>query len=46
MLRCSLSLENKFPQNLKKSLIHGDLFKDNIFKNNEVSGFIDFFYLR
>lgn len=40
-----LSLENKFPQNLKKSLIHGDLFKDNIFfKNNEVSGFIDFFF--
>ena len=30
---------------MKKSLIHGDLFKDNIFfKNNEVSGFIDFFF--
>ena len=40
-----LSLENQFPKNLKKSLIHGDLFKDNIFfKNNEVSGFIDFFF--
>ena len=39
------SLESQFPQNLKKSLIHGDLFKDNIFfKNNEVSGFIDFFF--
>lgn len=39
------SLENQFPKNLKKSLIHGDLFKDNIFfKNNEVSGFIDFFF--
>ena len=39
------SLENQFPQNLKRSLIHGDLFKDNIFfKNNEVSGFIDFFF--
>ena len=39
------SLENQFPQNLKKSLIHGDLFKDNIFfENNEVSGFIDFFF--
>ena len=25
------SLEDQFPQNLKKSLIHGDLFKDNIF---------------
>ena len=40
-----ISLENQFPKNLKKSLIHGDLFKDNIFfKNNEVSGFIDFFF--
>jgi homoserine kinase type II len=40
-----LSLENQFPKNLKKSLIHGDLFKDNIFfKNDEVSGFIDFFF--
>ena len=40
-----LSLENQFPKNLKKSLIHGDLFRDNVFfKNNEVSGFIDFFF--
>ena len=38
-------LEDNFPKNLKHALIHGDLFKDNIFfKNNEVSGFIDFFF--
>ncbi|MDB2565033.1 homoserine kinase [Alphaproteobacteria bacterium] len=38
-------LENKFPKNLKSALVHGDLFKDNIFfENDEVSGFIDFFF--
>ena len=36
---------DKYPRTLKTSLIHGDLFKDNIFfQNNEVSGFIDFFF--
>ena len=38
-------LENKFPKNLRKALVHADLFKDNIFFiDNEVSGFIDFFF--
>ena len=38
-------LEDKFPKNLRKALIHADLFKDNIFFiDNEVSGFIDFFF--
>jgi len=39
------NLEKKFPKNLRLGLVHGDLFKDNIFfQNNEVSGFIDFFF--
>jgi homoserine kinase type II len=38
-------LSDKFPRSLRTSLIHGDLFRDNIFfQNNEVSGFIDFFF--
>ena len=38
-------LEDKFPKNLRNALIHADLFKDNIFFiDNEVSGFIDFFF--
>lgn len=39
------NLSDKFPRSLRTSLIHGDLFRDNIFfQNNEVSGFIDFFF--
>tara|TARA_Y100000996_G_scaffold279960_2_gene220831 strand:- start:6 stop:944 length:939 start_codon:yes stop_codon:yes gene_type:complete len=39
------NLENKFPRNIRHSLIHADLFKDNIFfQNDEVSGIIDFFF--
>ena len=39
------NLRDKFPKSLRASLIHGDLFKDNIFfQNNEISGFIDFFF--
>ena len=38
-------LSDGFPKNLRKINIHADLFKDNIFFiDNEVSGFIDFFF--
>ena len=38
-------LENKFPKNLRKALVHADLFKDNIFFiDDKVSGLIDFFF--
>ena len=38
-------LHDKFPKNLRKALIHADLFKDNIFfQDNKVSGLIDFFF--
>jgi len=36
-------IESNWPENLPKGIIHADLFSDNIiFKNNEVSGIIDF----
>ena len=36
---------NKWPKNLPYGIIHGDLFIDNIFfKNNKVSGVIDFYF--
>ena len=38
-------LQDKFPSNLRQFNIHADLFKDNIFfLDNQVSGFIDFFF--
>ena len=38
-------LQDKFPLNLRQINIHADLFKDNIFfLDNQVSGFIDFFF--
>ena len=38
-------LSDGFPKNLRRINIHADLFKDNIFFiDNEVSGFIDFFF--
>ena len=38
-------LQDKFPYNLRQVNIHADLFKDNIFfLDNQVSGFIDFFF--
>lgn len=40
-----IQIENKFPRGIRKALIHADLFKDNIFFNqDEVSGIIDFFF--
>ena len=42
---CIYEIQNQFPIDLEKSLIHADLFPDNIFfKNNKVSGIIDFFF--
>ena len=39
------TLSDSFPENLRKINIHADLFKDNIFFiDNQVSGFIDFFF--
>ena len=45
-IRDSIStLSDSFPENLRKINIHADLFKDNIFFiDNQVSGFIDFFF--
>ncbi|MDB4233725.1 homoserine kinase [Alphaproteobacteria bacterium] len=38
-------IQNQFPDNLNSSLIHADLFPDNIFfENNKISGVIDFFF--
>ena len=38
-------LQDLFPKNLTKSIIHADIFPDNVFyNNNEVSGIIDFFF--
>ncbi len=39
------NIKNKWPKNLPKGIIHGDLFIDNIFfKNNKPSGMIDFYF--
>ena len=38
-------VEKDWPENLPKGIIHADLFHDNIFfKNNNFSGFIDFYF--
>ena len=38
-----IDIENNWPENLPRGIIHADLFSDNIiFKNNEVNGIIDF----
>ena len=38
-------IKKKWPKKLPSGIIHGDLFIDNIFfKNNELSGIIDFYF--
>ena len=38
-------IKKKWPKNLPSGIIHGDLFIDNIFfKNNKLSGIIDFYF--
>jgi len=38
-------IKNKWPKKLPNGIIHGDLFIDNIFfKNNKLSGIIDFYF--
>ncbi len=45
LLREEILYQEKQNYKLPKSTIHGDLFKDNVlFLNDEVSGFIDFYY--
>ena len=39
------SIKKNWPKQLPKGIIHGDLFIDNIFfKNNKLSGIIDFYF--
>ena len=39
------NIKTKWPKNLPKGIIHGDLFIDNIFfRNNRLSGVIDFYF--
>ena len=39
------NIKRKWPKNLPKGIIHGDLFVDNIFfKKNKLSGIIDFYF--
>ena len=45
LLREEILYQEKQNYKLPKSTIHGDLFRDNVlFLNNQVSGFIDFYY--
>lgn len=45
LLREEIAYQEKQNYKLPKSTIHGDLFRDNVlFLNDEVSGFIDFYY--
>ena len=45
LLREEILYQEKKNYKLPKSTIHGDLFRDNVlFLNDEVSGFIDFYY--
>jgi homoserine kinase type II len=38
-------IKKKWPEKLPKGIIHGDLFIDNIFfRNNKLSGIIDFYF--
>ena len=38
-------IKKKWPKNISKGIIHGDLFIDNIFfKNNKFYGYIDFYF--
>jgi len=38
-------IEKKWPKNIPSGIIHADLFPDNIFfKNNKLSGIIDFYF--
>jgi homoserine kinase type II len=40
-----IEIKNKWPKKLPNGIIHGDLFIDNIFfKNNKISGIIDFYF--
>ena len=40
-----IEIKKNWPKNLPKGIIHADLFSDNIFfKNNDFSGFIDFYF--
>ena len=40
-----LEIKNKWPKNLPKGIIHGDLFIDNIFfKKKKFHGYIDFYF--
>jgi len=38
-------IENNWPKNIPSGIIHADLFPDNIFfKNNQISGIIDYYF--
>ncbi len=40
-----IDIKKRWPKKLPSGIIHGDLFIDNIFfKNNEISGIIDFYF--
>ena len=40
-----LEIEKKWPKNIPSGIIHADLFPDNVFfKNNKLSGIIDYYF--